>query len=152
MEKGLQLEIKNGIKTRETRATKTKGMHTVTELGASVPAFLGKLWKLVEDPDTDDLICWSPVSFHLLVFFFFFNVKITHTFNGNDKTNNFLVFSRCYFRRWQCRAVAKDYRSLASMLFSLHLIYFFFIFRNFAKIIIVFVCICGFVDYYTTIV
>ncbi|XP_015126911.1 heat shock factor protein isoform X2 [Diachasma alloeum] len=35
-------------------------MHTVTELETSVPAFLGKLWKLVEDPETDDLICWSP--------------------------------------------------------------------------------------------
>uniref|UniRef100_A0A8U7NZY9 Uncharacterized protein n=1 Tax=Corvus moneduloides TaxID=1196302 RepID=A0A8U7NZY9_CORMO len=31
--------------------------------GASnVPAFLTKLWTLVEDPDTDALICWSPVS------------------------------------------------------------------------------------------
>ncbi|XP_051158940.1 heat shock factor protein 1 isoform X1 [Leptopilina boulardi] len=35
-------------------------MHTMTELGTSVPAFLGKLWKLVEDPETDDLICWAP--------------------------------------------------------------------------------------------
>ncbi|XP_024938792.1 heat shock factor protein isoform X3 [Cephus cinctus] len=35
-------------------------MHTITELGTSVPAFLGKLWKLVEDPETDDLICWAP--------------------------------------------------------------------------------------------
>ncbi|XP_063973351.1 heat shock factor protein 4-like isoform X2 [Diachasmimorpha longicaudata] len=35
-------------------------MHTVAELETNVPAFLGKLWKLVEDPETDDLICWSP--------------------------------------------------------------------------------------------
>uniref|UniRef100_A0A8U8BLM9 Uncharacterized protein n=1 Tax=Geospiza parvula TaxID=87175 RepID=A0A8U8BLM9_GEOPR len=28
----------------------------------NVPAFLTKLWMLVEDPDTDSLICWSPVS------------------------------------------------------------------------------------------
>ncbi|XP_064262038.1 heat shock factor protein 1 isoform X2 [Passer domesticus] len=37
--------------------------------GASnVPAFLTKLWTLVEDPDTDSLICWSPSgsSFHVL--------------------------------------------------------------------------------------
>ncbi|XP_050193489.1 heat shock factor protein 1 [Myiozetetes cayanensis] len=36
--------------------------------GASnVPAFLTKLWTLVEDPDTDSLICWSPSgsSFHV---------------------------------------------------------------------------------------
>lgn len=30
--------------------------------GGNVPAFLAKLWTLVEDPDTDALICWSPVS------------------------------------------------------------------------------------------
>ncbi|KAI4491317.1 hypothetical protein M0802_010250 [Mischocyttarus mexicanus] len=35
-------------------------MHTIPELGTGVPAFLAKLWKLVEDPGTDDLICWSP--------------------------------------------------------------------------------------------
>ncbi|XP_044595914.1 heat shock factor protein 1-like isoform X2 [Cotesia glomerata] len=35
-------------------------MHTVMEVETSVPAFLGKLWKLVEDPETDDLICWAP--------------------------------------------------------------------------------------------
>ncbi|KAI1285290.1 Heat shock factor protein 1 [Halotydeus destructor] len=35
-------------------------MHT-TELGtANVPAFLTKLWKLVEDPVYNDLISWSP--------------------------------------------------------------------------------------------
>ncbi|XP_044016006.1 heat shock factor protein isoform X2 [Aphidius gifuensis] len=34
-------------------------MRTVTEIETNVPAFLGKLWKLVEDPETDDLICWS---------------------------------------------------------------------------------------------
>lgn len=37
-------------------------MHTVSELETNVPAFLGKLWKLVEDPEHDDLICWAPVS------------------------------------------------------------------------------------------
>ena len=31
--------------------------------GSNVPAFLTKLWTLVEDPDTDPLICWSPVSY-----------------------------------------------------------------------------------------
>ncbi|XP_061598064.1 heat shock factor protein 1 isoform X2 [Cololabis saira] len=35
--------------------------------GGNVPAFLTKLWTLVEDPDTDQLICWSPsgTSFHV---------------------------------------------------------------------------------------
>lgn len=33
--------------------------------GGNVPAFLAKLWILVEDPDTDPLICWSPVHTHM---------------------------------------------------------------------------------------
>ncbi|KAG7316872.1 hypothetical protein KOW79_019170 [Hemibagrus wyckioides] len=35
--------------------------------GNNVPAFLTKLWTLVDDPDTDPLICWSPSgnSFHV---------------------------------------------------------------------------------------
>jgi heat shock transcription factor 1 len=36
-------------------------MHSIEELGTNVPAFLAKLWKIVEDPETNDLICWSPV-------------------------------------------------------------------------------------------
>lgn len=34
---------------------------------SNVPAFLTKLWTLVEDPETDPLICWSPsgTSFHV---------------------------------------------------------------------------------------
>lgn len=35
--------------------------------GSNVPAFLTKLWTLVEDPDTDPLICWSKV--HKLALF-----------------------------------------------------------------------------------
>ncbi|XP_073418486.1 heat shock factor protein 1 isoform X2 [Dendrobates tinctorius] len=35
--------------------------------GSNVPAFLAKLWSLVEDSETDPLICWSPEgsSFHV---------------------------------------------------------------------------------------
>ncbi|XP_017473926.1 PREDICTED: heat shock factor protein isoform X2 [Rhagoletis zephyria] len=36
-----------------------KPMHTFSETGAGVPAFLAKLWRLVDDPDTNHLICWS---------------------------------------------------------------------------------------------
>lgn len=47
-------------------------MRSVVEIGASVPAFLGKLWKLVNDTETNHLISWSPVSVmnKLLVFCF----------------------------------------------------------------------------------
>lgn len=37
-------------------------MHTFTETGPGVPAFLAKLWRLVEDVTTDNLISWSPVN------------------------------------------------------------------------------------------
>ncbi|GLV45116.1 Heat shock factor [Carabus blaptoides fortunei] len=33
---------------------------TATNIGANVPAFLSKLWKMVNDPETDQLISWSP--------------------------------------------------------------------------------------------
>jgi heat shock transcription factor 1 len=36
-------------------------MHSVEEMGTNVPAFLAKLWKIVEDPETNELICWSSV-------------------------------------------------------------------------------------------
>jgi len=36
-------------------------MHTFSETGTGVPAFLAKLWRLVEDSDTNNLIYWSPV-------------------------------------------------------------------------------------------
>ncbi|XP_026883831.1 heat shock factor protein 1 isoform X2 [Electrophorus electricus] len=45
----------------------TPGSGGVLVTGSNVPAFLTKLWTLVEDPDTDPLICWSPNgnSFHV---------------------------------------------------------------------------------------
>jgi hypothetical protein len=36
-------------------------MHPL-ESGMGVPAFLAKLWRLVEDKETDNLITWSQVS------------------------------------------------------------------------------------------
>ncbi|XP_076850157.1 heat shock factor protein 1 isoform X2 [Brachyhypopomus gauderio] len=45
----------------------TPGAGGVLVTGSNVPAFLTKLWTLVEDPETDVLICWSPSgnSFHV---------------------------------------------------------------------------------------
>lgn len=39
-------------------------MHSITEVGSNVPAFLAKLWKLVEDTEFDELICWSEVRYY----------------------------------------------------------------------------------------
>uniref|UniRef100_A0A1B6D4L1 HSF-type DNA-binding domain-containing protein n=1 Tax=Clastoptera arizonana TaxID=38151 RepID=A0A1B6D4L1_9HEMI len=33
-------------------------MHSISEIGTNVPAFLGKLWNMVEDPVTNELISW----------------------------------------------------------------------------------------------
>ena len=42
-------------------------MHSVGDVGGQgVPAFLTKLWTLVEDPSTDELICWDPVCFFIV--------------------------------------------------------------------------------------
>lgn len=37
-------------------------MHTFSENSTGVPAFLAKLWRLVEDEETNNLIYWSAVS------------------------------------------------------------------------------------------
>jgi len=60
-------------------------MHTVGETGSGsgVPAFLAKLWRLVDDPDTNNLICWSKVGRHIvylhLILFSFGMATITIT-------------------------------------------------------------------------
>nr|XP_057902471.1 heat shock factor protein-like isoform X2 [Doryrhamphus excisus] len=44
-----------------------EGSLLATSNVSNVPAFLAKLWTLLEDPETDPLICWSPTgtSFHV---------------------------------------------------------------------------------------
>ncbi|XP_077280058.1 uncharacterized protein LOC143907271 isoform X3 [Temnothorax americanus] len=39
--------------------TRDAEMHKTSEMSSSVPAFLAKLWKMVEDPKTNNLISWS---------------------------------------------------------------------------------------------
>lgn len=36
-------------------------MHGLENSGLGVPAFLAKLWRLVDDPETNSLIYWSQV-------------------------------------------------------------------------------------------
>lgn len=50
------MEIKNIFENNVTNMRPT-----ATNIAANVPAFLSKLWKMVNDPDTDHLITWSPV-------------------------------------------------------------------------------------------
>ncbi|KAG8181976.1 hypothetical protein JTE90_014355 [Oedothorax gibbosus] len=42
-------------------------MHTLDANSSNVPAFLIKLWKLVEDPSCDDLIAWSDAGYSFLI-------------------------------------------------------------------------------------
>lgn len=37
-------------------------MHPLESGGVGVPAFLAKLWRLVEDSETNNLISWAQVS------------------------------------------------------------------------------------------
>lgn len=37
-------------------------MHTFSDNSTGVPAFLAKLWRLVEDEETNNLIYWNTVS------------------------------------------------------------------------------------------
>ena len=38
-------------------------------LSSSISQFLAKLWRLVNDRDTDDKICWSEVGYHSVLLF-----------------------------------------------------------------------------------
>ena len=44
------------------RGTLSSMENRTLTVSSGVPAFLAKLWKLVEDPSSDHLISWSPVS------------------------------------------------------------------------------------------
>lgn len=46
----------------ESTLTRDVEMHTTSEMSTGVAAFLAKLWKMVEDPKTNEFISWSPVS------------------------------------------------------------------------------------------
>ena len=43
---------------------------------STVPAFLTKLWTLVEDPSTDELICWDAVGVNTQINFLLFYICI----------------------------------------------------------------------------
>lgn len=82
-------------------------MHTFSENSAGVPAFLAKLWRLVEDEETNNLIDWSAVSWKLknkkIVFSKLQNSssrsKIKLTTNAHNigivESNNLLLFIVC---------------------------------------------------------
>lgn len=49
----------------QERISPRRGMHSYGDhgtIGSGVPAFLAKLWRLVDDGDTNHLICWTKVS------------------------------------------------------------------------------------------
>lgn len=58
-------------------------MRSVVEIGATVPAFLGKLWKLVNDSETNHMISWSPVSILIVLYYY----KIKHFYVFDQRTN-----------------------------------------------------------------
>lgn len=61
-----------------------QNMHTFSENSSGVPAFLAKLWRLVEDEETNNLIYWSAVSRNSLA------IKSTKK-QLNTKQNNSMI-------------------------------------------------------------
>lgn len=49
-------------KTKRRINANLSKMHTISESSSGVPAFLAKLWRLVEDEETNNLIYWNAVS------------------------------------------------------------------------------------------
>ena len=66
---------------------------------SNVPAFLSKLWMLVEEESTDELICWDPVSMMMMTFLMLtisdFNLKLF--FNWHFEKNK--QFQQCHSLR-----------------------------------------------------
>ncbi|KAJ3609697.1 hypothetical protein NHX12_024208, partial [Muraenolepis orangiensis] len=67
----------------------------------NVPAFLTKLWSLVEDPDTDQLILWSPngTSFHVLEQARFSKEVLPRFFKHNNMTSFIRQLNMYGFRK-----------------------------------------------------
>lgn len=62
-DKDFDYSPKPQLNRTKRRYRKRKNMHPLESGGVGVPAFLAKLWRLVEDPETNNLISWSQVSF-----------------------------------------------------------------------------------------
>ena len=58
--------------------------NTPVTVSNGVPAFLAKLWKLVEDPQSNQLISWSPVSRQVLIFVRPFSQLLSPSNHGAD--------------------------------------------------------------------
>lgn len=113
--------------------------NTATNMSNTVPAFLTKLWTLVENPMVDDLICWDENgnSFHvydqgrfakeiLPHYFKHSNIasfirqlnmygfrKVSHIEHGLKDESDDLEFQHMYFRRGQEHLLEKIKRKIA---------------------------------------
>lgn len=72
-EKDFEYTPKKQVNRTKRRYRKRKNMHPLESGGVGVPAFLAKLWRLVEDSETNNLISWSQVSTNL---YFFANILL----------------------------------------------------------------------------
>lgn len=81
-------------------------MHPVADTaGAAVPAFLAKLWRLVEDPETNHLIYWNSVrikykskSFMELIMTSFLKLSSCYPFQDG---RSFIIQNQAQFAREQ---------------------------------------------------
>lgn len=77
-------------------------MHPVADTaGAAVPAFLAKLWRLVEDPETNHLIYWNSVRIKSFMEYFvttFLDSLIVLPFQDG---RSFIIQNQAQFAREQ---------------------------------------------------
>lgn len=82
-----ETKFEKKITTREKKQ-KQKKMHTFSENSSGVPAFLAKLWRLVEDEETNNLIYWSAVSnIYMNKFYFKASIIITYFYIETNHKN-----------------------------------------------------------------
>lgn len=75
-------------------------MHTVSENSSGVPAFLAKLWRLVEDDETNNLIYWNAVSIRANVAIKYANVPTKQSV----QLITFSVFDIVFLYNWWATA------------------------------------------------
>lgn len=69
-------------------------MQPIADNAISIPAFLSKLWKMVNDPSTDHLICWSSVS---TLFFVYLTFSSTSSCFSLQAGNSFYIQNQAQF-------------------------------------------------------
>jgi len=76
-------------------------MHSLSGMGLSnVPAFLTKLWQLVEDSSFDEFIAWDVVSFYVTSKFVESVIKCPNVGYSTSDTREFFIIWNIMTTDW----------------------------------------------------